>query len=499
MPRTIPILVCALLLLAGAPARADVGVVLNEALGSGGDRISATGHSAVYFSRICPETAVKLRFCRPGEQGSVLSTYTGFGESRPYEWNIAPLGVFVYGEANASQWPLVGTQNIKSAIEAAYRKKYLAALCPAECGADQKADWRYMAGAGLSRNVYIFVVETTEEQDRELIEKFNRLPNQNHFNLLTRNCADFTREVINTYFPHAAGKEYLNDFGMSSPKAMARSLTRYAQKHPELKFHVLHFPQLPGTLKRSGTVRDGTEQLYHSILFLVPLAAFADYVLPAALVSYEITGRLDPVKEWQEHPTIEEAEISSRLREAKAEQDREQLAELKRADRQERERVLGTRKVWESYRRQLHARIEQAVESGLLPSPDAVDSILQELEKSGTPRFDARGGLWMDVAEAGHVSRLGLTARNLLSPESDPRLAYRLMLARTDRILRGPKRGRESLLLFRRNWALMEAAAKRNAATLVVLRPPASPPQERPGPPPADDAAGGDDGVAARD
>ena len=52
-------------------ANGDVGVVLNESLDSSLDRITGTGHSAVYFSRICPDSPVKLRLCGPGEHGSL--------------------------------------------------------------------------------------------------------------------------------------------------------------------------------------------------------------------------------------------------------------------------------------------------------------------------------------------------------------------------------------------------------------------------------------------
>ena len=46
-------------------ANGDVGVVLNESLDSSLDRITGTGHSAVYFSRICPDSPVKLRLWVP--------------------------------------------------------------------------------------------------------------------------------------------------------------------------------------------------------------------------------------------------------------------------------------------------------------------------------------------------------------------------------------------------------------------------------------------------
>ncbi len=151
-----------------------------------------------------------------------------------------------------------------------------------------------MVGVSLARSIYIFVAETTEQQDRKLIAEFNSLPNVNHFNGVTRNCADFTRHVINTYFPHATSPDYINDFGITSPKAIARSFTHYALRHPETHFRVLHFAQVPGTIKRSSEPRDGTEQLYHSKKLLVPMIIFAEHELPVVAASYLLTGRFNP-------------------------------------------------------------------------------------------------------------------------------------------------------------------------------------------------------------
>ena len=50
-----------LALIASPAASGDVGVVLNESLDEDMDRISSTGHSAVYFSRICPESRSSCR------------------------------------------------------------------------------------------------------------------------------------------------------------------------------------------------------------------------------------------------------------------------------------------------------------------------------------------------------------------------------------------------------------------------------------------------------
>src|SRR5258708_22723730 len=111
-----------------------------------------------------------------------------------------------------------------------------------------KSEWREMVAATLIRSMYIFVIDTTEEQDRKLIAEFNDSPNENHFNGVTRNCADFTRRAINAYFPKATRPDYLNDFGMTSPKAVARSFTRYALRYPESNRRVLTFAQEPSTL-----------------------------------------------------------------------------------------------------------------------------------------------------------------------------------------------------------------------------------------------------------
>ncbi|HEY6385343.1 MAG TPA: hypothetical protein VIX91_06645 [Candidatus Acidoferrum sp.] len=305
--------------LVASPAYADVGVLLNESLDTSLARITGSGHSAVYFSRICAESPIKLRLCRPDEQGSVMSNYTTLGEDQPFEWNIVPLSVYLYGVEDSQNRPLFGSQKIKHALEERYRTNFLAGYCDSlTCRTSNRSEWREMVGATLERSIYIFVVATSVEQDRALIAEFNSLPNQNHFNGVTKNCATFSRRVINTYYPHAARADYLNDFGLITPKAIARSFTRFAQRHPEAHLRVLHFAQLPGTIKRSTECRNGTEQLYHSKKLLVPMILFADHELPFMAASYLLTGRFNPQHELERHPTAEAADRTLEIREAKA-------------------------------------------------------------------------------------------------------------------------------------------------------------------------------------
>src|ERR1700723_1696533 len=300
--------VLALAALLTSRARADAGVVLNESLDTSVARITGSGHTAVYLSRICPDgSPVKMRMCLLGEQGSIVSNYTTLGEDQPYEWNIVPLSVYLYGVEDPGDRPLVSSKAIKAALEERYRVKYLAAICTEErCRTGKSAEWREMVGATLERSLYMFLVKTSVEQDKSLIAEFNVLPNVNHFNAMTRNCADFARRVMNFYYPRAVSPDYINDFLMTSPKAVTHSLTRYAAAHPELGLRVLHFAQVPGTIKRSYECRNGTEEIYHSKKFLLPLGIFAWQGIPAAFSTSALTGRFNPEHQFEAHASIDE-------------------------------------------------------------------------------------------------------------------------------------------------------------------------------------------------
>src|SRR4051812_6164791 len=247
-------LFCFTLLIAFCPlAKADIGLFLNGSVNAGASEYTSAGHSAVYFSRICPASPVKLRLCEPREQGSVIGSYTSFGEKGSPEWNVVPLSVFLYGVDDIEDAPLIATAALREALQERYRLKSLADLCDTPfCLLNKKAHWRDQVGEAFVREIYSFEVRTSLEQDERFIEEFNARPNVNHYNGLMNNCADFAMLVINMYFPGAAKADHLNDFGMTSPKAIARSFTHFAVKHPELHFHVVRYPQLPGDFRHSS-------------------------------------------------------------------------------------------------------------------------------------------------------------------------------------------------------------------------------------------------------
>jgi hypothetical protein len=457
------------------PARADVGVILNESLDTSVARITGSGHSAIYFSRICPESPIKLRLCRPDEQGSVMSNYTTLGEDTPYEWNIVPLSMYLYGVEDPRNRPLFGTWKIKHALEERYRGNILAAYCETQsCRTSNKAEWREMVGATLERSLYMFIVSTTVEQDEAFIAEFNSLPNQNHFNGVTNNCANFTRRVLNTYFPKAAHPDYINDFGMTSPKAIARSFSHYAEHHPDSHFYVLHFAQLPGTIKRSSEARSGTEQLYRSKKLLVPMLIFADHALPFVAASYVLTGRFNPEHELEHYPNADVSEMDQEVRDAKADKDEPRKDELQTLINQESAELVGTPQEWKGYRAQYDSLADEAVRREVIPNREFIDHIYKFLDHSAAISLESDGSLWLTLDEGGKASKIGVSASNLLAADADSQWAYILTLARADHYLKSPKHSREIMPDFKQDWSLLESARANTTLVTASASPAAS-------------------------
>jgi hypothetical protein len=449
-----------------SPAHADAGVVLNESLDTSVARITGSGHSAVYLSRICPDDSpVKMRLCLPGEQGSILSNYTTLGEDQPYEWNIVPLSVYLYGVEDPSDRPIVSSKAIKAALEERYRDKYLAAICTAErCRTGKSAEWREMVGATLERSLYLFVVRTSVEQDRALIAEFNSLPNVNHFNGVTRNCADFTRRVLDTYYPGAVKPDYLNDFLMTTPKAAARSLTHYAEKHPESDFRVLHFSQVPGTIKRSSECRNGTEQLYHSKKLVIPLAVFAWQGVPAVAASYAITGRFNPEHQFEAHPSAEAAGSAIEESPEIGGGFRVSVQELAAEGSLQRETIVGTKDEWRQYQDRFDAAVEEAIRNEVIPDRNYLKHVFKKLGESSTVSADDNGALWMNFRGDEPPLRIGISASNIFAAGSDPQFAYQIILARMEDELKSPKHSRETMLDFKQDWTLLADIRARGLA-----------------------------------
>lgn len=243
MKRAAPILLTALLS-GPSVARADMTLLLEEQIG--GVWNMNPDHTSIYFSRVCAESPVRLRRCAPGEQGAVISRYHRIDG---YDWVAIPLIPYLYAVERPDEVPPNVTSEEAFKLQQAYRKKHLEGVAPDDELAKSK-DWPQLVGEAYVRTIYGFRIQTTAEQDDELIRALNSRPNRNRFNIVFRNCADFAEQVIDLYFPDAAGRSF-TDLGIMTPRHVAESLVRYGQRHPDLKFSIFEIAQVPGTAPRS--------------------------------------------------------------------------------------------------------------------------------------------------------------------------------------------------------------------------------------------------------
>ncbi|HEX8916861.1 MAG TPA: hypothetical protein VF898_00010, partial [Chloroflexota bacterium] len=149
------------------------------------------------------------------------------------------------------------------------------------------------------------------------VEAFNSRRNESHFNLLFGNCADFARNVINFYYPHALRRSIIADVGMTTPKHIAKSMVRYSKKHPELEFHVFVIPQIPGNRPPSKKNRGVLEALVRSKKYAVPLVAINLWLAPVCATGYVTTGRFRPeryVQKTYDPSTLEARALSAQER-----------------------------------------------------------------------------------------------------------------------------------------------------------------------------------------
>jgi hypothetical protein len=142
-----------------------------------------------------------------------------------------------------------------------------------------------------NRRIWAYQVATTEAEDERLVEVMNASENRHLYHLRKTNCADFAAQLVNLYFPGAVHHDKIADFGLMTPKEVARSLSVYAAKRPELDLKVWEIPQVPGSLRRSRPVRGGAEAGLKTKRYLFTLIAIQPEVPAGLTVLYLWHGR----------------------------------------------------------------------------------------------------------------------------------------------------------------------------------------------------------------
>jgi hypothetical protein len=284
---------CLLLGVLGGRAYGAVAMLLEQPYGSFG-AMNPTGHAAVYLSRVCADTPTRLRMCHAGEYGVVVSRYH---RVNGYDWVAIPLIPYLYAVEQEREIPPWVDKEDVAVLRNEYRKRHLLALAP---DVEEKeipgGDWTQLVGSAFDRTIYGFELETTAEEDERLIALLNDRKNVVQFNLFFRNCADFSKMVLNTYFPHAVHRNYIADAGLTTPKQVAKSVVKYEKKHPELNGRQFVIPQVDGLVERSHDVKGVAESLIKSKKYVVPMAVLWPHFTAGVVAAYLVGGRLNMPK-----------------------------------------------------------------------------------------------------------------------------------------------------------------------------------------------------------
>jgi hypothetical protein len=206
----------AFLLLWLAPqAKGDIAILLEEPYSYDG-AFAGTGHSAVYLTRVCAASPVELRLCHEGENGVVLSRYHRVDG---YDWIAIPMTPYLYAVDNPEDVPLYADAKLVALLRDRYRRAHLESVAPnALDGEAERGDWPQLIGEAYDRTIYGFQIETTAAQDDAFIRAYNSRTNVAAYKLVSDNCADFVRQVVNFYYPHAVKRNVIADLDVMTPK-----------------------------------------------------------------------------------------------------------------------------------------------------------------------------------------------------------------------------------------------------------------------------------------
>lgn len=269
-------------------ANAGVTVLLEEPYSYDGG-FGGVGHAAVYLSRVCAASLYSLRRCDAGEHGVVISRYNRIGG---HDWIAIPLLPYLYAVTRPDSIPVYADDKIVASLRGQYRHEYLQEIAADDpSGQTPGGNWAQLVGSSYNRTTFTYELETTTQQDEELMGWLNHRQNRSSYRVVSRNCADFVRDIVNFYYPKAVSRGIVADFGVTTPKRVARSISKYSRRHPDLEFVSRVIPQVPGTLRRSRPVRGMAESVFKSKKYLFPLAFFQPYVAGGFAAAYLVDGR----------------------------------------------------------------------------------------------------------------------------------------------------------------------------------------------------------------
>jgi len=411
--------------LCSALAGASATLLLEEPYGTMGF-FTATGHAAVYLSGVCAETPVVLRRCAPGETGVVISRYDGVGG---YDWVAIPLIPYLYAVERPEDVPLFADARMALFLRDRYRRRYLEEIAPdGKNGGAPGGNWYQLVGSSYDRTIYGFEIETTAAQDDALIRKLNDSPNRSHFHLVSNNCADFAKSVLNFYYPKSLHRSIVADVGMTTPKQMAKVLTKFSERHPELQFSRIIISQVPGSMPRSTPVHGVVESFLKSKKYIVPSAVVSPIFAGCVAAAYVTTGagHFEPARNAMVFVVGGDPDLP-----------------LGREDRR-------------AYQLELKHFLAGAYPEG--PRKNA-DRAWERLQSKAKTDVDDQGRPVLQLQVGEQTVQVGLSAGNVLNGNAPPELVRQLLEARLQSELRHKSTMGISETEIARDWNFLQKAS----------------------------------------
>ena len=378
----------------------------------------------MYLSRVCAESPIVLRRCRPGELGAVISRYDGIAG---HDWIAIPLIPYLYAVEKPENVPLSADPKLVDFLRDQYRHSHLQSVAPDDPSGHAPAGrWAELVGVNYRRTIYGFAIDTTEEQDDRLIQKYNSNPNRTRFNLVTHNCADFARNLINSYYPKMLHRAVIVDLGVTTPKRMAILFVHFGEQHPDLHLSSFVIAQVPGSIRRSRPVRGVVESVFRAKKYMLPLLALHPVMASCFVVASVGANRFNPARNAMIFDSSRELERPLDASERRSYQDR--LQELKRP--------LEEIHAWNS-------------------------TAWQQLEADAVPRLDRSGNPLLRVKIGEKTVDLGLSRSSILSTSAPPEMAETLMVLRLREELKSGGSPKVSEPDVGKDWDLLQQVLER--------------------------------------
>jgi hypothetical protein len=244
---------------------------------------------------------------------------------------------------------------------------------------------------------------------------------------VSRNCADFAKDIINFYHPKALNRSIFADVGITTPKQMAKMMTKYNAHHRGIQFSRIVIAQVPGSMARSTTTHGVVESFLKSKKYMVPSAVVSPIFAGCVAGVYFTTaaGRFEPTRN---------ANVFVAGRDAESPIDPEDL---------------------KSYQSQLKHYLADAYPR---TSEHHLVKAWGRLQAKAKPALDSQGRPILEIQVGDKLVRVGVSASNIMNGSSPPGLVRQLLEARLGSELRHPLPRSIAETEVERDWNLLQKA-----------------------------------------